>query len=121
MFMLEKIVNKDNFRALITYPNYTKMLTPSYAVGLFIAILKQQGYQVDLFDCTPYRTSYNPQDMPNPAVLTEKLMANNPFPKEFWDDVKPVLFGDFSKKLDDFKPHAGVFSTVVQDTWPQAR
>ncbi len=119
--MLEKIVNKSDFRVLLAYPNYTKMLTPSYAVGLFTAILKNQGYQADLFDCTPYRTSYNPQDMPNPAVLTEKLMANKPFPKEFWDDVKTDLFGDFSKKLDDFKPHAVIFSTVVQDTWPQAR
>ena len=118
---LEKTVERKNLRVLITYPNYTKMLTPSSAVGLFTAILKQQSYDVDLFDCTPYLTNYNPQDMPNPAVLTEKLLANRPFPKEFWQDVRTDLFGDFSRKLDEFKPHAVVFSTVVEDTWPQAR
>jgi len=119
--MLEKLVERTDFRVMIAYPNYTKMLTPSYAVGLFTAILKQQGYNVDLFDCTPYLTSYNPQEMPNPAVLTEKLLANKPFDPEFWQDVKTDIFGDFSKKLDDFRPHAVVFSTVVEDTWPQAR
>ncbi len=119
--MLEKIVEKHDFRVLITYPNYTWMLTPSYAVGLFTAILKQQGYNVDLFDCTPYMTSYNPQDLPNPAVLANRLLVNKPFDPSFFADVKTDLFGDFARKIEDFRPHALVFSTVVEDTWPQTR
>ncbi len=114
-------IKPSDLRVLLGYPNFTKMLTPSYAVGLFTAILKRQGYDTDLFDCTPYITSYNPQDMPNPAVLTQKLLANKPFNPEFFQDVKTDLFGDFREKVADFQPHAVVFSTVVEDTWPQAR
>ena len=47
------MISKMKFRVLIAYPNLSMMLTPSYAVGLFTAILKQEGYQVELFDCTP--------------------------------------------------------------------
>ena len=119
--LLEKAVERKDFRVLITYPNYTKMLTPSYAVGLFTAILKEQGCNVDLFDCTSYMTSYNPQELPNPAVLANRLLVNKPFDPSFFSDVKTDLFGDFAKKLDDFKPHAVIFSTVVEDTWPQTR
>jgi len=46
------------FRVLIAYPNLSMMLTPSYAVGIFTATLKEQGYAVDLFDCTPYLADY---------------------------------------------------------------
>ncbi len=119
--MLEEIVGKEEFRVLLGYPNFTKMLTPSTAVAIFTARLKQSNYKTDLFDCTPYLTSYNPQDMPNPQILTQRLMSNKPVDPEFFQDVKHDLFGDFRKKLDDFKPHAVVFSTVVEDTWPQAR
>lgn len=119
--MIERAIDKKNFRVLITYPNYTKMLTPSYAVGLFTAILKKEGYGVDLFDCTPYMTSYNPQDLPNPAVLANRLLVNKPFDPSFFADVRTDLLGDFSKKIEDFKPHAVIFSTVVEDTWPQTR
>ena len=120
--MLEEKVKKSDFRVLLAYPNFTKMLTPSYAVGLFTAILKQQGYQVKLFDCTPYLTSYNPRDMPNPAVLTRKLLSNKPVDPSFYKEgVKTDLFGDFVREIEDFRPYAVVFSTVVEDTWPQAR
>ncbi len=118
---LERTVEKKDFRVLIAYPNYTMMLTPSSAVGLFTAILKKKGYNVDLFDCTPYMTSYNPQEVPNVAVLTNKLLANKPFDPSFFKNLKTDLLGDFSRKIDDYKPHAVVFSTVVEDTWPQTR
>ena len=117
----QREIERKDFRVLITYPNYTKMLTPSYAVGLFTAILKKQGYNVDLFDCTPYMTSHNPQELPNPAVLTNRLLVNKPFDPAFFSDVKTDLLGDFERRLESDKPHVLVFSTVVEDTWPQTR
>jgi radical SAM superfamily enzyme YgiQ (UPF0313 family) len=120
--MLEKkLIDRKDFRVLLGYPNFTKMLTPSTAVAIFTAKLKGEKYATDLFDCTPYLTSYNPQDMPNPQILTQKLMSNKPVDPEFFQDVKYDLFGDFRKKMNDFRPHAVIFSTVVEDTWPQAR
>lgn len=37
-----KVVDKEDFKVLIAYPNFSMMLTPSYAVGLFTSILKGQ-------------------------------------------------------------------------------
>jgi hypothetical protein len=51
-------MERSEFRVLIAYPNLSMMLTPSYAVGLFTAILKEQGYNLELFDCTPYLATY---------------------------------------------------------------
>ena len=47
-------MERSEFRVLIAYPNLSMMLTPSYAVGLFTPILKEQEYNHELFDCTPY-------------------------------------------------------------------
>ncbi len=119
---LEKAVEKKDFRVLIAYPNYSMMLTPSYAVGLFTALLKGQGYAVDLFDCTPYMAGYEANEDPNSVFLVNKLLANRKFDAlSILGPPKTDLLGDFARRLDDFKPHAVVFSTVVEDTWPQTR
>ena len=52
------MIERNDFRVLLGYPNLSMMLTPSYAIGLFTAILKEQKYDVDLFDCTPYMPTY---------------------------------------------------------------
>lgn len=127
--MLEKVVKKEDFRVLIAYPNYTKMLTPSSAVGLFTGILKREGYQVDLFDSTPYvhtaqtkkEITVSSGDVPNTVVLANRLLANRPFAPDFTKDVKHGMLDDWAKKVDEYKPDAIIFSTVVEDTLPQAR
>jgi radical SAM superfamily enzyme YgiQ (UPF0313 family) len=119
---LEKAVEKKDFRVLVTYPNYSMMLTPSYAVGLFTAILKGKGYNVDLFDCTPYMAGYEANEEPNSVVLANKLMAARKFDAlSILGPPKKDLLGDFGRKINDFKPHAVIFSTVVEDTWPQTK
>ena len=116
------MISRNEFRVLIAYPNLSMMLTPSYAVGLFTAILKGQGYVVDLFDCTPYLASYEFMKEPLPVTRANKLPGNS---RQFdaqalFGDPKTDLTGDFARKLDEFKPHAVVFTTLVEDTWPQA-
>jgi anaerobic magnesium-protoporphyrin IX monomethyl ester cyclase len=116
------MIEKHDFRVLIAYPNFSMMLTPSYAVGLFTALLKEQGYVVDLFDCTPYLATYEFSGEPNSVTLANKLMASRKFdPDALFGDPKTDLTGDFARTLDDFKPNAVIFSTVVEDTWPQTR
>ena len=46
----QKMSEASDFRVLLVYPNLSMMLTPSCAVGIFTKILKESGYQVDLFD-----------------------------------------------------------------------
>lgn len=113
---------KSEFRVLIVYPNLSMMLTPSYAVGLFTAILREQGYCVDLFDCTPYMHGLEFLGEPLPVTRANKLLNSRRFDaKALYGEPKHDLIGDFIKKLEDYKPHAIIFSTVVEDTWPQAQ
>lgn len=117
------MIQASDFRVLIAYPNLSLMLTPSYAVGLFTAILKGQGYNVDLFDCTPYMPTLEFLGEPLAVTRANKLPGNSRQfdAKALFGEPKTDLVGDFAKKLDDYKPHAVVFSTMVEDTWPQAQ
>ena len=44
-------------KILIAYPNIPLMMTPSISIGLFTAILKQEG-DVALFETTGYSEDY---------------------------------------------------------------
>jgi radical SAM superfamily enzyme YgiQ (UPF0313 family) len=117
-----RVVDEKDFKVLIAYPNFSMMLTPSYAVGLFTSILKRQGYPVDLFDCTSYLASYEKSGIPNSVTLSKKLMAGLPFdPIKLLGEPKTDLLGDFRTKIESFQPNAVIFTAVAEDTWPQTR
>lgn len=127
-------IKRKNFKVLIVYPNLSMMLTPSYAIGLWTAILKDQKYNIDLFDCTPYMPTYefvgqkeeekiaDAMDESASATRANKLMASRKYdPIKLFGQPKTDLLGDFAAKLDEAKPHAVIISTLVEDTWPQAK
>ena len=129
----KKIKRKD-FKVLLVYPNLSMMLTPSYAIGLWTAILKDQKYNLDLFDCTPYMPTYefvgqkeeekiaDAMDQSASATRANKLMASRKFdPIKLFGQPKTDLLGDFRSKVESFNPHAVIISTLVEDTWPQAQ
>lgn len=116
------MIDPHSFRVLIAYPNLSMMLTPSYAVALFSAILKGQGYVVDLFDCTPYLASYEFMKEPLPVTRANKMLNSRKFDAQaLFGTPKTDLVGDFTRKLDELRPHAVIVSTLVEDTWPQAQ
>jgi len=129
-------MNKQDFKVLIIYPNLSMMLTPSYAIGLWTTILKEQNYNVDLFDCTPYMPTYEfvgkkgkdaseiqkSMDESASATRANKFMASRKYdPIKLFGTPKTDLLGDFESKLNKFKPHVAIISTLVEDTWPQAK
>ena len=115
-------MRKNKFRVLIVYPNLSMMLTPSYAVGLFSAILKGQGYEVDLFDCTPYQPNIEFLGEALPVTRANRLLNSRKFDANaLFGDPKTDLIGDFGRTLDTFQPHVVILSTLVEDTWPQAK
>tara|TARA_R100000008_G_scaffold66975_1_gene44031 strand:+ start:1531 stop:3177 length:1647 start_codon:yes stop_codon:yes gene_type:complete len=129
-----KSIDREDFRTLIVYPNLSMMLTPSYAIGLWTAILKEQKYNVDLFDCTPYMPTYEfvgkaddenvkeAMDESASATRANKLMASRKFdPIKLFGNPKTDLLGDFTQKLEEFDPHVVIVSTLVEDTWPQVQ
>ena len=44
----------SNLKVLLVYPNLSMMMAPPVAYGIFTKLLKDEGYLVDIFDCTPY-------------------------------------------------------------------
>ena len=44
-----------DFRILIFYPNLHMSALMPQSVGIFTALLKSEGYPLDLFDCTYYQ------------------------------------------------------------------
>lgn len=112
----------SQFKVLIAYPNLSMMLTPSYAVGLFTSLLKGKGYKVDMFDCTPYLPSQEFLGEPLAVTRANKLLNSRQFdPITLFGSPRKGLLDDFRKKLDEFAPNVVVFTTLVEDTWPQAR
>ena len=47
--------NPKDFRILIFYPNLHMSALMPQSVGIFTALLKREGYVLDLFDCTYYQ------------------------------------------------------------------
>ena len=45
----------QDFRILLFYPNLHMSALMPQSIGIFTAILKQEGYTLDLFDCTYYQ------------------------------------------------------------------
>ena len=116
------MTESGKFRVLLVYPNLSMMLTPSYAVGLFTAILKRLGYQIEFFDCTPYLAEVEFMGEPLAVTRANKLLNSRQFDsKALFGDPKTDLKGDFTRALNTLNPHVVILSTLVEDTWPQAQ
>ncbi len=103
--------NPNDFRVLFLYPNIQMCALMPTGVALLSAVLKREGFTVDLFDCTFYR---------NP------LTSNYPF---YHGNLRPVsweerhvrfydtdMIGDFQRKVDEFKPDL-IAVSVVENTY----
>lgn len=114
------MIESKDFKVLLVYPNLSMMLTPSYAVGLFTAILKDLEYHLDFFDCTPYLATYEFMKEPLPVTRANRLLNSRKFDAEsVLGQPKADVVADFRDKITECQPHAIIFSTVVEDTWPQ--
>ncbi len=103
----------NNFRILFLYPNIQMSALMPSGIALLSAVLKREGFTVDLFDCTFYK---------NP------MTANYPF---YHSALRPVkdeeegakvrtletdMKSDFKKKVEDFKPDL-IAVSVVENTY----
>jgi anaerobic magnesium-protoporphyrin IX monomethyl ester cyclase len=116
---MKKIKDKSEFRVLIVYPNLPLMLVPSLAISIFTRIFKDQGYRVELFDCTPY--VLDPEESSSPENRVKFSQARD-FDYESDLGVEPN-FGDpgvdFRDLVLDFKPDFIIYS-VVEDAFRQS-
>ena len=97
-------------KILIAYPNIPLMMTPSISIGLFTAILKQEGCDISLFETTGYSEDYG-------GMATERVKIGGTRAFDFKDlgvDIKnPAdMLGDFRKQVISYKPDFILFHCV---------
>lgn len=100
-----------DFRILFLYPNIQMCALMPTGVALLSAMLKREGFTVDLFDCTFYK---NPLNVNYPFYQS----SLRPFD---WEEkgvrfFERDLVADFQKKVDDFGPDL-IAVSVVENTY----
>jgi hypothetical protein len=86
-------------KILLVYPNLPLMMAPSIAMGIFTAIAKQEGCEVDIFETTQYSDTYS-----NRHIRMTEIGANRPNKKEevkdmFFIQSQDRIFPDFIEKI----------------------
>ena len=109
-----------DFRILLFYPNLHMSALMPQSIGIFTSLLKEEGYVLDLFDCTFY------QDI-NAINLgkntTDEKIENKQVRKHDNSDwekkgAKPKIGikEDFVKKVKEFKPDL-IICSVLESTY----
>ena len=109
----------SKFKILFLYPNGTLMNPPAIAIGIFTALLKQHGFEVDLFDTTLY-----PDIDPDAKILDdEKEESLQARPTNYEDRGVKLLTSDMpsdlAKKVDEFKPDL-IAVSLLESIYPIA-
>lgn len=138
---------KQNFKVLLLYPNLSMLFSPPLSQAIFTAIFKKEGYDVDIFDVTPYvgegasaaaenvsvgdemntlRSELEGKDditfqVKSTEEFMQEMMQSRTFDfeKDLGIKSKTGLYDDFVKKINDYKPDM-ILCSVVEDTFFQA-
>lgn len=105
----------QKFKILLVYPNIPGMLVISVAIGIFTAILKKHGFEVDLFDAT----LYSDEKSISPLKRVEYSQARKfSYKDDLGIDLQPILIDKFKEKIESFKPDL-LAVTLVEDAYNQ--
>ena len=112
--------NPKDFKILIFYPNLHMSALMPQSVGIFTALLKREGYPLDLFDCTYY------EDIDSLTLgknTNEEKVENrnvHKYDNSEWHEkgVKPKngIVEDFKKKVATFQPDL-ILVSVLESTY----
>lgn len=99
-------------KVMLIYPNYKGMNMLPPGVALLSAVLKERGFDVRLFDTTPYERIEGMFIADSDKSKSERLMAR-PYtmPKKVLSKSSDC-FEDFEKEVLDFKPDLLALSTT---------
>lgn len=103
------------FRVLMLYPNLQPETIVPPSLALFSALLKREGFKVDLFDTSNYEIGIGPTR--SARVQMENL---NVKPFEFSRNVKTAdVYEDLRKKIETFSPDL-ILVTATENMFPTA-
>jgi len=113
---MELILNKKKTKILLVYPNQMLQNLIPVNISLLSACLKKDGFNVEVFDTTFYKTEEESGD----EVRVRNLQIR-PFDlSEYGIKVKNAnVFEDFRKMVHHYKPDI-IGYTITDDTFPLA-
>lgn len=105
-----------DFRVLLVYPNHMFVNMLPLNIGILTACLRQNGFNVELFDTTFYKTADKPLD----EFRVETLQVRKFDLSSVGIHAKPNFYvDDFKAKVESFDPHL-IAITCVEETFAQA-
>jgi len=104
------------FKVLLLYPNGKLMNPPPISIGIFTALLKKNGFEVDLFDSTLYP---EPKSIGSDEAKEQNLQVR-PFDYSSRGvNLKETkISDDLIKKVEEFKPDL-IAVSVLECTYAQ--
>ena len=106
----------SNFKVLMLYPNYQHEMMVPPALALFSALLKREGFVVDMFDTTNYKLDIG-------FVDSEKVKSTNlsvrPFHNPHTQEKTTDAYEDFLRKVESFSPDL-LLVTATENMFPMA-
>jgi anaerobic magnesium-protoporphyrin IX monomethyl ester cyclase len=100
---------KKDFRILLFYPNEPLLGIAPSNLALLSACLKQDGFDVKLFDCTVYK----PKNIETNDAIREKMGNVKKAPIEEYFTAKEVdVHEDFVKIVEEYKPNLIGFTLI---------
>ena len=107
-------------KILLVYPNLPLMMSPSIAMGIFNAIGKREGCQVEVFETTQYSDAYS-----NRHIRMTEIGANRPNKEEEVKDMFHIqstdrIIPDFIEKCETYNPDL-ILMSVQEDVWGMAK
>lgn len=108
-------MSNNGFRVLFLYPNLMLQTMFPMAITYFSRLLKQRGYQVDIFDTTFYATEEVTSDEHRIANLQVK-----PYDiKKHRETLHPLenMIPDLRAKVESFQPDL-IAMSALEDTFP---
>lgn len=97
----------NGFRILLVYPNIPMMLVTPLSIAVFTWILKQEGFEIELFEATQYWDG----ELSSPQNRVKYLQARDIFAKENLELFAPsAMEAAFIEKINSFKPSLILYS-----------
>jgi anaerobic magnesium-protoporphyrin IX monomethyl ester cyclase len=104
------------FKVLILYPNSPLLNPPPVSIGIFVSLLKQEGYDIKIFDTTFYVDNKNDSDKQKEETLQVKPFSFNKFNLPLRNNQPEE---DFLDLVIEYKPNL-ILTSILEFSWPLA-
>lgn len=107
-------------KILLAYPNLPLMMAPSIAMGIFNAIGKREGCEVEIFETTQYSNAYSNKHIRLTEIGASRQNKDDEIKDMFYIKPPDQIIPDFIKCSEEYKPDI-ILMSVQEDVWTIAQ